>query len=221
MWFYNRHDLALFRTAINLIIFLIISTTLSIQNPSLLNLILHNESYELLFITVFSNHVADFIYHEHIVYLFSILNNLFFIGFFSLRVFLRSSKSRHVITVSELHSCASDHGARRVLGTSGVSEFRIPQIRCIRLGHDDRVSSRSIPTLNPLHLLMLLVLIRKQTNSVKESSISLLGMILPLPSIVLAPLVSSILVVLKVQILSVLVGVLQQYSLVFLDVVKT
>lgn len=207
LWLYSRHDLASFRTTVDLITFLSKGATLCVQNPGLLDLILHDQSYQLLFVAVFSDHVADFVYHEHIVYLFSVLNYLLFIGFLSLRVFLRGSKSRYMITILQLHGWSSDHRARRVLGPSGVSKFRIPQIRSIRLGHNDRVSSRSIPTLNSLHLLLLLVLIRKQTNFIKEFPISLLGMILLLPSKVLLFLVSGILV-LEVHILSILMRVL-------------
>lgn len=157
----NRCDIAPFRATINLITFLIKRTTLCVQNPGLFNLILHDKSDELLFVAVFSNHVTDFVNDEHIVYLFGILNNLFFISLFSLRVFLRSSKCGHMITVFQLHGAASDHGTRRVLGPPGVTELRISQIGRIRLRDNYRVSSRSIPTLNPLHLLLLLMLIRE------------------------------------------------------------
>ena len=226
VWFHNRHDLALFPTAVDLIIFLIKGATLGIQNPSLLDLILHYEPHELLFVTILSDHVTDFVDDEHIVYLFYILYNLLFIGlcFFrlSLRVFLgRSSKSRHVITVSELRGRSSNNRARRYLGTFGITKLRIPQVRRIRLGHDDGISSASIPTLHSRHLLLLLVRVRKQPNLIKEFPIPLLGLILLLPFEVLLLLVASVHLVLHVHVLGVLVRVLQQYSLVFLYVVET
>jgi hypothetical protein len=37
------------------------------------------------------------------VYLFGVLNYLLFIGFLSLRVFLRGSKSRYMVTILQLH----------------------------------------------------------------------------------------------------------------------
>ena len=64
------------------------------------------------------------------------------------------------------------------------------------------------------------MLVRKQPNFVKEFSIPLLGLRLLLPSEILLFLISGILV-LEVHILGVLVWVLQQYSLVLLDVIET
>lgn len=108
--FDSLHNLTPLRTAVNLAITLLLKcATLRIQNSGLLDLVLHYQFDQLLFFAIFSDHVADFVNNEHIVYLFRILYKLFLICLFSLRVFLRSTaKSRKVITILKFHGCASD-----------------------------------------------------------------------------------------------------------------